>query len=411
MTVFEILIPKKDGTVRFISDFRELNKRIRRTPYPIPKIQDLLLKLEGFKYGTALDLNMGYYHIELSSESKELCTITTPWEKYEYQRLPMGLCNSPEIFQEKMSELLAGLDTVRVYIDDILHVTKGSFEDHLDKLDTIFSRLQSVDLKVNLNKSSFATGSLDYLGYHISREGITPIPKKIEAIRAIKTPKTHKKLRSFLGMINFYRDMWSQRASLLAPLSALTSVNVKFKWEEVHQQAFEAIKRVLAREVLCSYPDFNKPFVIHTDASKYQIGAVISQDEKPMAFYSRKTNKAQKNYTVTEKELLSIVTTLKEFRNILLGQQVIVHTDHKNLTCKNFNTEQVMRWRLVLEEFGPELNYIKGENNIVADALSRLDMDNQQEVFNITEATGYDDVVYYSLLELTVPLSFILVKG
>ena len=106
-----------------------------------------------------------------------------------------------------MSELLAGLDTVRVYIDDILHVTKGSFDDHLQKLDTIFSRLGSLDLKINFNKSNFATDSLDYLGYHITRTGITPIPKKIEAIRAIKTRKTRKQLRSFLGMINFCRDM------------------------------------------------------------------------------------------------------------------------------------------------------------------------------------------------------------
>ena len=110
-----------------------------------------------------------------------------------------------------MSELLAQLDTVRVYIDDILNVTKGSFDDHLIKLKEIFQRLQSFGLKVNFNKSRFATGSLDYLGYHISREGITPIPQKIEAIKAIKTPKTRKQLRSFLGMINFYRDMWSQR--------------------------------------------------------------------------------------------------------------------------------------------------------------------------------------------------------
>ena len=141
----------------------------------------------------------------------------------------MGLCNSPDIFQEKMSELLAGLDTVRVYIDDILHMTKGSFADHLEGLEKVFKRLESVGLKVNFTKSSFAKGSLDYLGYHISRTGITPIPKKIEAIRAIKTPKTRKQLRSFLGIINFYRDMWSQRASLLAPLSALTSVKVPFK--------------------------------------------------------------------------------------------------------------------------------------------------------------------------------------
>ena len=106
------IIPKKDGTVRFISDFRELNKRIRRKPYPIPHIQDMLLNLEGFKYATSLDLNMGYYHIELDPASKRLCTIVLPFGKYEYQRIPMGLCNSPDIFQEKMSELIDGLDFI-----------------------------------------------------------------------------------------------------------------------------------------------------------------------------------------------------------------------------------------------------------------------------------------------------------
>jgi hypothetical protein len=134
------IVPKKDETARFISDFRELNKSIKRQPHPMPKIQNLLLKLEGFKHGTALDLNMGYYHIELSDALKELCTVTTKWGKYEYQRLPMGLCNSPDIFQEKMNNLLDGLDAVRVYIDDILHVTKGLWEDHLEGLEDAFNR-------------------------------------------------------------------------------------------------------------------------------------------------------------------------------------------------------------------------------------------------------------------------------
>ena len=106
------IIPKKDGSVRFITDFRELNKRIKRKPYPIPKIQDLMLKLEGFQYATSLDLNMGYYHIELTPYSKQLCTIILPFGKYEYQRLPMGLSNSPDIFQEKISELMLGLNFV-----------------------------------------------------------------------------------------------------------------------------------------------------------------------------------------------------------------------------------------------------------------------------------------------------------
>jgi len=139
---------------------------------------------------------------------------------------------------------------------------------------------------------------------------------------------------------------------------------------------------------MLAYPDFSKPFVIHTDASHHQLGAVISQDEKPIAFYSRKLNPAQSRYTTTERELLSIVETLKEFRQILLGQRIIVHTDHKNLVCKTFNTERVMRWRLILEEYGPELHYIKGENNIVADALSRLEMmtlEEYQEEYSLVD--------------------------
>ena len=127
-----------------------------------------MLKLEGFKYGTSLDLNMGYYHIELTPNSKGLCTIVLPWGKYEYQRLPMGLCNSPDIFQEKMSSLMAGLEFVRAYIDDLLIISKDTFEDHLDKLETVLKRLQEAGLKVNAKKSFFGRGELEYLGYWIT---------------------------------------------------------------------------------------------------------------------------------------------------------------------------------------------------------------------------------------------------
>ncbi len=152
------------------------------------------------------------------------------------------------------------------------------------------------------------------------------------------------------------------------------------------------MKNIIAKETLLAYPDFNKPFDIHTDASHTQLGAVVSQDNKPIAFYSRKLNPAQTRYTTTERELLSIVETLKEFRNILLGQRIVVYTDHKNLTCKSFNTERVMQWRLLLEEYGQELRYIEGENNIVADALSRLDLTNNEpyEQISIEEIAEFD---------------------
>jgi hypothetical protein len=167
--------------------------------------------------------------------------------------------------------------------------------------------------------------------------------------------------------------MWPKRSEILAPLSTLTSNTKPFVWKDEHQKAFEEIKKIIVRETLLSFPDFTKVFEIHTDASHTQLGSVISQEGKPLAFYSRKLNPTQTRYTTTEWELLAIVETLKEFRNILFGQQIRVFTDHQNLTYKNFNTERVMRWRLILEEFGPELIYLPGEENIVADALSRLD--------------------------------------
>ena len=168
--------------------------------------------------------------------------------------------------------------------------------------------------------------------------------------------------------------MWIQRSEVLAPLTRLTSSNIKFQWTNVEQTAFEKNKQIVGRETLLSYPDFNLPFKIHTDASHTQLGVVISQNNKPIAFYSKKLQPAQRRYTTTKCELLSIIETLKEFKNILMGQQIVVYTDHKNLTYNNFNMECVMRWRLLIEEFGPTIEYIKGPKNIVADALSRLNL-------------------------------------
>jgi RNase H-like domain found in reverse transcriptase len=170
--------------------------------------------------------------------------------------------------------------------------------------------------------------------------------------------------------------MWICRSEVLAPLSKLTSKMAKWQWTAVEQKAFETMKCIILRETLLAYPDFQKPFIIHTDASHTQLGAVISQDNRPIAFYSRKLNPAQTRYTTTERELLSIVETLKEFWNILLGQRIKVYTDHQNLTYTNFNTERVMGWRLIIEEFSPELIYLKVERNIVADTLSRLALQN-----------------------------------
>ena len=300
----------------------------------------------------------------------------------------MGIAGSPDIFQEKMADLMAALEFVKTYLDDLLIISTGSLEDHLEKLTEVLSRLQDAGLKINADKSKFCALETEYLGYIITRDGIKPQDNKVQAILAINPPKNVKELRRFLGMIQYYRDIWAKRSELLAPLADLVgecgktkatkakgTKNASWHWEKVHQKAFDNAKATIAKQVVLAYPDYSKVFEIYTDASSKQLGAVITQDNRPLAFFSRKLSETQQRYSVTEIELLAIVETLKEFKGMLWGQQVKVYTDHQNLMrdALGLSSDRVYRWRLIIEEYGPEIVYIKGIHNTVADAISRLD--------------------------------------
>ena len=187
----------------------------------------MLLKLEGFKYAISLNLNIGYYHNKSCPFSRKLCTKVLPWGKYEYQKFPMGLCNSPGIYQEKMNELFNGLEYVRTYIGDPLVVSNTSFEDHVNKLDRVLNKSKQKGFKVNAEKSFVARNELEYLGFRITRQCIIPLPDKVEAIKNIAVLTTKKQLRSFIGLINYYRDMWRQRSKILTPLSNMTPKQAK----------------------------------------------------------------------------------------------------------------------------------------------------------------------------------------
>ena len=313
----------------------------------------------------------------------------------------MGICNAPDIFQEKINDLFYGFEHIQANLDDVLLTTKDTWDNHLEELERVLLRIAEAGLKVNADKSFFGRFECEYLGYWVTRDGIRPLAKKVEAVANLAPPKSVKQVRRFVGLVNYYRDMWPRRAHVLAPLTKLTSKKNKFVWTTVEQEAFDEMKRIIGRDALLAYPDFDDEFIIHTDASKTQLGAVISQKGRPIAFYSRKLSDAQTRYTTTERELLSIVETLKEFRNILLGQKVKIYTDHKNLTYKQFNTDRVMRWRLLIEEYGPEIIYVKGLDNVAADALSRLSLsglptENDPETFdesfvsNVELAERYD---------------------
>ena len=364
-------VPKANGQIRFVTDFRFLNKYLRRFPFPLPSIQEIMRTVDGLTYVSVLDLNMGFWHLELDEPSQRLATIILPWGKYCYQRLAMGLSVSPDIYQERMAAIFADMENVIVFIDDIAILTKGSYQDHLESLAEVLQRLQDHDLQVNGKKSTFCAQEAEFLGFVLTRAGVKPQPKKVEAVLKLDEPKNVKQVRSFVGMVNYYKDHIPKRSELLHPLTSLTKKGARFKWTAECQHSFNTLKQLLAKRVVLAYPDFTKPFEIYTDASTKQIGAVIQQNGNPLAFYSRKLTDPQTRYTVIELELLAIVETLQEYRTILLGHPIKIYTDHKNLTFANFTTDRVRRWRLIVEEYGPEIIYFPGNKNIVADFLSR----------------------------------------
>ena len=337
---------------------------------------------------------MQYYTFLLDEASCNLCTFATPFRLYRYCRLPMGVSESPDIATENMHLVLNGIEDIEFYMDDI-GVFSNSWGAHLSLLSLVLTRLQDVGFTINPLKCEWAIQETDFLGHWLTPEGVKPWHKKIEAILRLQPPVNAKQLRSFLGMVNYYRDMWPRRTHVLAPLTELTGKRT-FVWTPKHQQAFDRMKALVAAGALLVFPDPSVPFDVEMDASEYQLGSVIKQRSRPVAYYSRKLNSAQHNYTTIEKELLSIVETFKEFRTVLLGATIRVHTDHKNLTHRltDFTMQRVLRWRLLLEEFNPMFLYKSGPCNVLADALSRVPSARTERESSRDDLTSNEELMF-----------------
>jgi hypothetical protein len=225
----------------------------------------------------------------------------------------MGFGGSADIFQARIMDLMASLELVQAYMDDLLIITRRTLNEHLQRMETALTRLHDAGLKVNVAKSLFCAHEIEYLGYILTREGIKPQPKKVHAILALNLPNNVKELRHFLGMVQYCWDMWARRSEKLASLTDLvgdcgetktTRMNKTKKkpwqWDSIHQQAFDNVKAAIAKETVLAYPDFLKPFEIYTDASSTQLGAMITQDNRPIAFFSRKLSETQQKYSVIE---------------------------------------------------------------------------------------------------------------
>ena len=376
-----LIVKKKDGSNRVVIDYRRLNSITKKDSYPLPRIDDTLDRLGGAQYFSAMDLISGYWQIDLPPEDQEKCAIITEKGLFQPTCMPQGLTNAPATFQRAMDAVMGDLKltSVLVYLDDI-NVFSRTFQDHLQHLEEVFKRLLKANLKLKPRKCSFFKEHLEFLGFTISKDGLRPVAAKVEAIKKMQVPANKRDIQVFLGMIGYYRRFISNFAALGDPLFNLLRADVEFFWSDACQTAFNALKDTLLCAPVLAYPDFDRPFVVHTDASLTAIGGVLSQldtdgHEHPVGYCSRTLNSHKCNYTVIKRECLAVIYAYQQFRVYLHGVHFTVVTDHASLqwlkTLKD-PEGRLARWAIKLQAFDYDIQHRAGAIHQNADCLSRL---------------------------------------
>jgi hypothetical protein len=375
-----LFVAKKDSSLRMVCDFRALNKQTIKSKWPMARADDLFDKLSGATVFSALDLASGYHQVRIADEDVPKTAFRTPLGLVQWRVLPFGLSNAPATFSSVLAEVFgpAFSSFTCVYLDDILVFSK-SVEEHTKHLKMVLDRLREYKLYAKLSKCSFFQKEVHFLGHVVRAGEIAMDPAKIQSVQNWPAPKDVHQLRSFLGLANYFRRFIKSFAHITAPLNELTHKEVQFNWSEQHDAAFNQVKVALTTAPCLALPDFeaartDKPFVVTTDASDFGIGAILTQDNKPVAFESRKLTSFERTWTTTEKEMLGIIHALTTWRCYLEGLRFTVYTDHKpNETFADkpqLSSRRQGRWAQVLALFDCEIKYKPGTNNM-ADPLSR----------------------------------------
>ena len=377
-----LLVKKKDGKMRFCQDLRKLNRQVVFDAEPMPDIELLFAKLSKAKYLTKIDLTKGYWQIPMKESDKPKTAFSTPQGHFQWTVMPFGLKTAGAIFSRMMRQLIQplGLTEVENFMDDILIATQDR-KRHVDCVRRVLARLREVSLAAKPSKVYLGFAELDYLGHRVGRGFVKPDEEKMDKIRNAARPETKKQVRSFLGLAGFYRRFVPNFAEIAFPLTEATrnQAPVKVKWDDACERAFLQLKNHLCEQPACALPDFDRTFVVRTDASDSGLGAILIQDQgfgdQTIACASRKLNSAEKNYSTIEKELLAVVWGIQKFSPYLYGKEFILQSDHLPLkhldNMKNANG-RLMRWAMQLQPFAYVFKSIPGRENVGADFLSRL---------------------------------------
>lgn len=377
-----VLVRKKDGTVRFCIDYRRLNELTVKDSYPLPRINEAINSIgRNAKYFSTLDLAMGYHHVPIAKDDKHKTAFASRFGLLQYTAMPFGLTNAPATFQRLMERVLAHMNwkDCLVYIDDVL-IWSETFPDHLRKLEEVLTAFAKAGLRIKGRKCHICCASVPYLGHVLTRDGIKMDPSRIKAVDSMTPPNSTKDLQKFLGFVNYYRRFIPNLSSLDAPLRQILA-DKTFSWSSGAQQAFDAIRNIIAKDAVLDYPDPSAKLVVDTDASDVGLGAVLSQIgvdgiERPIAFASRSLAENEKKWTVMERECLAVVWAVTEqFHCYLYGSKFTVRTDNRPLAWLRKLKKpppRIARWILKLQEYEFEIIHRPGSRNSNADTLSRL---------------------------------------
>jgi len=373
---------KKDGTLRFCVDYRRLNAVTIKDSYPLPLYMLFFEQVKGSKYFSKLDLKSAYNLIRIREGDEYKTAFRTRKGQYEYLVMPFGLTNAPAVFQRFINYVMSDyLDKfVVVYLDDILIFSK-TLGEHITHVSKVLQVLQDNYLIAKLEKCVFHVPEIEFLGHIISGTQIKTDPTKIAAVKDWPVPNSLKELQSFLGFCNYYRRFIKNFSIVASILFKLIRKDSKFVWGPEQQEAFNKLKELLTSAPVLSLPDPNKQFVLETDASHFALGCVLSQydDEHhlhPVYYYSRSFTKPERNYSISDKELLAIIAGLEEWRHLLIGtkEPILILTDHRNLlfaTKPQRLSLRQARWQEVLSYYNYHIKYRPGSVNVKADRLSR----------------------------------------
>lgn len=392
-----LLVPKKnlpnskDKRWRMVIDYRKVNEKLLSDKYPLPRIDEILDGLGRAKYFSVLDLYSGFHQIELDENSRDITSFSTDQGSFRFTRLPFGLKIAPNSFQRMISLAFSGLTPEKafIYMDDIV-VFGSSKKQMTDNLRNVFENCRKHCLKLNPEKCEFFKHEVTFLGHKCTSNGIMPDDTKYDKILNYPTPVNSETAKRFVAFVNYYRRFIKNFTEYSWHLTKLTRKNTPFVWTENCQKSFDYLKNCLLKPIILKYPDFNKEFCVTTDASKIACGAILSQEhngiQMPIAFASRAFTKGEQNKPVIEQELLAIHWALNYFKPYLYGKKFLVRSDHRPLVylfaMKN-PSSKLTRVRLDLEEFDFVIEYIKGSENVGADALSRMEFDNIKTISRI----------------------------